>query len=61
MGVSSCRTGNWRHSFDRAGWSKCPSNTYLQGLYKGGCNWIYCIEYGERACAVCCDNLCTHS
>jgi len=47
----TCTTANWVSSFDSAGWSHCPDNTYMQGLYKSSCELIYCIEYA-RCCRI---------
>jgi len=48
LGVNNCQeVRGWESSFDSAGWSNCPDNTYMKGLYKGGCEYIYCIEWGK--------------
>ena len=32
-------------SFDKKGWSECKRNGYyMTGIYKGGCEHVYCIE-----------------
>eukprot|EP00929_Paragymnodinium_shiwhaense_P044956 TRINITY_DN2302_c0_g1_i4.p1 TRINITY_DN2302_c0_g1~~TRINITY_DN2302_c0_g1_i4.p1 ORF type:complete len:1461 (-),score=304.06 TRINITY_DN2302_c0_g1_i4:184-4566(-) len=31
-----CKTANWWSSFDRKGWSSCPSGYFLQGLFRNG-------------------------
>lgn len=51
MKTGACSQADWVASFDRAGWSNCPSNTYLKGLYKSSCDYIYCIEYA-RCCSI---------
>ncbi|XP_066924753.1 uncharacterized protein [Clytia hemisphaerica] len=43
----SCRKQNVWHSFDRKGWSQCPGNTYMTGIWRNNCNWLYCIEEFE--------------
>ena len=47
MTVTNCRTGDWGRSFDYAGWSFCPDQSFVSGFYKSSCNWIYCLEYGK--------------
>lgn len=49
--AGGCTQADWVASFDRAGWSNCPANTYVRGLYKSSCNYIYCIEYA-RCCTI---------
>ena len=49
--VSSCSAVSWYSSMRSAGWSYCPANSYLQGLYKGSCNYLYCLEQA-RCCFV---------
>ena len=31
-------------SFDKKGWGQCDTDYYLTGIYKGGCDKLYCIE-----------------
>ena len=31
-------------SFDKKGWSKCADSYYMAGIYRGGCDKLYCIE-----------------
>jgi len=40
----SCYQQDVKISFDNKGWSKCKSGTYMTGLYRGTCDWLYCIE-----------------
>ncbi|XP_028390594.1 IgGFc-binding protein-like [Dendronephthya gigantea] len=55
--AGSCRNANWWSSFDRTGWSKCPSALpYIRGLYRNiasrpSHDWIYLLEE-----ASCCDD-----
>jgi hypothetical protein len=49
--LHGCHAANWVHSFDRVGWSFCPDNYYMNGLYKSSCDHIYCIEHAH-CCAV---------
>lgn len=51
MKTGACSQADWVASFDRAGWSKCPTNSYVKGLYKSSCDYIYCIEYA-RCCPI---------
>lgn len=44
---SVCLSADWVHSFDREGWSTCPSGSFLRGLYRSGGNSIASIEYGK--------------
>ena len=45
-------SGRWGHcydhdvtySFDKKGWSTCNVDYYLVGIYRGGCDRLYCIE-----------------
>ncbi|XP_046861166.1 uncharacterized protein LOC124454401 [Xenia sp. Carnegie-2017] len=37
------RKNNWK-SFNRRGWSDCPSGYYMTGLYRNKCNKLYCLE-----------------
>jgi len=46
LSTHNCQEADWRSSFDYAGTSKCPKNTYLQGWYHGSCHGIYCLEVG---------------
>ncbi|CAB3990694.1 neurogenic locus Notch -like [Paramuricea clavata] len=53
----SCRNANWRSSFDRTGWSKCPATfPYINGLYRSSVSqpsrdYIYLLEQAK-----CCGN-----
>lgn len=44
---TDCQVPDWWTSFDRQGWSTCPSGHFLQGLYRNSCDKLYCIEYGK--------------
>jgi hypothetical protein len=46
-------TANWWSSFDKVGWSLCPSGMLLTGLWKNTCNALYCIE--EAQCRAPCE------
>ena len=35
---------NWTVSFDKTGWSRCPSGYLMKGIYKSSCQKIHCIE-----------------
>jgi hypothetical protein len=39
-----CVNANWWSSFDRQGWSNCPHRYAMTGLFRNGCNAIYCLE-----------------
>jgi hypothetical protein len=39
-----CSHANWWGSFDRKGWSTCPSGQAMAGMYRNSCNSLYCIE-----------------
>ena len=40
-----CYDEDVTHSFDNKGWSKCKrAGYYLTGIYKSGCEHLYCIE-----------------
>jgi len=39
-----CTNANWWSSFDKSGWSTCPTNYFLRGLYRNSGNEIYNIE-----------------
>jgi len=32
-------------AFDNVGWTMCPTGYFMQGLWRGSCTQIYCIEY----------------
>jgi len=51
MSIGTCHNANWWGSFDRAGWSHCPSQTYIQGFLINNCPWIYCLEEA-RCCQI---------
>lgn len=51
LNVAECAQADWSRSFDSEGWSRCPGNSYMQGLYKSSCDWIYCLEYA-RCCKI---------
>jgi hypothetical protein len=53
MALQNCQQGQWERSFDSAGWSLCPDNTFITGFYKSSCNFIYCIEYGMKFLLFC--------
>jgi hypothetical protein len=42
--AGGCMHANWWGSFDRQGWSTCPSGQGMAGLYRNHCNSLYCIE-----------------
>jgi hypothetical protein len=42
---------NWVLSFDKKGWSYCPSNMAMRGLWKNTCEGIYCLEFASCASA----------
>ncbi|RMX46862.1 hypothetical protein pdam_00007652, partial [Pocillopora damicornis] len=39
-----CYTHDVSKSFDNKGWSKCDSQYYLRGFYRGGCDKLHCID-----------------
>jgi len=39
-----CQDYSVARSFDNKGLSQCPSGYMMTGLYRGGCNYLYCIE-----------------
>jgi hypothetical protein len=43
-GYGRCMNANWWSSFDRKGWSSCPAGYAMTGMYRNGCNQIYCLE-----------------
>ncbi|CAB4012859.1 fibropellin-1 isoform X4 [Paramuricea clavata] len=49
----SCRNANWRSSFNRTGWSKCPATfPYINGLYRSSVSqqnrdYIYHLEQAK--------------
>lgn len=49
--VEACESANWWGSFDHKGWSKCPVNKYMQGLWRNSCESLYCIEVA-RCCGI---------
>ena len=42
---------NWITSFDRSGWSECPNNFYVNGMYRSantaGVNGLNKLEYAR--------------
>ena len=46
-----CYRQDVKTSFDKTGWSKCKSGTYMTGLWRDKCDWLNCIEYFD-CCAM---------
>jgi hypothetical protein len=44
--VGQCAVTSWYAAMKNgyAGWASCPDNSFLQGVYKGGCNSLTCVE-----------------
>jgi hypothetical protein len=42
--LTPVQEADWSRSFDAPGWSMCPANTAITGLYRSNTTWIYGVE-----------------
>ena len=42
--LTPVQEADWSRSFDAPGWSMCPANTAITGLYRSNTPWIYGVE-----------------